>query len=74
MAFRYRGKANYRDTIFLCYGSYGVDMGRFISDACAVADTYYQMAQTWVSMRVPKEDWSHFIDDLRKNSKLTAVT
>jgi len=74
MAFRYRGKANYRDAIFLCYGSYGVDMNRFIADTYAVADAYHQMAQTWVSMRIPKDDWSHLLDDLGKNSRLTAAT
>jgi hypothetical protein len=71
MAFRYRGKANYRDAIFLCYGSYGADLNRFIGDASTVAAAYHAMAEAWVSARVPKADWEHLVEDLRTRSRLT---
>ncbi|MGH9962520.1 MAG: hypothetical protein ACREBC_36295, partial [Pyrinomonadaceae bacterium] len=74
MAFRYRGKANYRDAIFLSYGKHATQtqMSRFVKDTHVVASTYHAMSRDCVSCRVPVDDWSHFLDDLRVNSRLTA--
>ena len=74
MAFRYRGKANYRDAIFLCYGSHGPDMNRFLDDAFSVAGAYHRLSELWVSARTPDADWKHLVEDLQSNSKLTAAT
>lgn len=76
MAFRYRGKANYRDAIFLSYGKHSTQtqMSRFVKDTHVVASTYYAMSRAWVSCRVLIDDWNHFLDDLRVNSRLTAAT
>lgn len=76
MAFRYRGKANYRDAIFLSYGTHSTQthMRRFVEDTHVVASTYYAMSRDCVSCRVPVDDWSHLLDDLRVNSRLTAAT
>lgn len=74
MAFRYRGKANYRDAIYLCYGDVGANMKRFLFDLQAVAFAYNRMARMWIAARIPKEVWSDFEADLRTNSKLTAVS
>jgi hypothetical protein len=70
MAIRYRGKANYRDAIFLCYGN-AAPMADFVNDAASVANAYYRMAERWVSHRLPLDDWTHFLEDLQSNSKLT---
>ena len=72
MAFRYRGKANYRDALFLCYGAQGADMNRFLADAFAVAQRFHSMCEKWVSRHVPPADWERLVADLRENSKLTA--
>jgi hypothetical protein len=73
MAIRYRGKANYRDALFLCYGP-STEIGRFVKNISSVADAYHAMAVAWVSARTPVQDWSDFVRDLGVNSRLTAST
>lgn len=69
-AFRYRGKANYRDAIYLSYGR--DDTGRlrqFVSDLASVARTFSLMAAHYAAKRVVKNDWSEFIVDLEEYAK-----
>ncbi|WP_428357039.1 hypothetical protein [Methyloprofundus sp.] len=71
-AFRYRGKANYRDSIFLSYGnSYEEKIGPFIHDLRDVTKAFIQMAAFYCKKRVVKEDWELFIKDLEENTRLS---
>ncbi|WP_338430560.1 hypothetical protein [Synechococcus elongatus] len=71
-AFRYRGKANYRDSIFL---SYGVDNSEKIKilmqDLEKVSYVFQRMAAHYIAARVEKGSWSEFILDLEKSSRLS---
>ena len=56
-AFRYRGKANYRDSVFLSYGDdRSEELKQFILDLDTVA-----------TARVHKADWDEFVADLESN-------
>lgn len=74
MAFRYRGKANYRDAIFLSYGQRSPRMPEFLDDLNVVASAYYDFAQRWVERRTPSADWAHFLDDLGRRSLIATPT
>ena len=70
-AFRYRGKANYRDSIFLSYGNDKTEkMDVFINDLQKVSYAFQRMAAFYLSRRVEKGAWSELIADLEKNSRL----
>lgn len=71
-AFRYRGKANYRDSIFLSYGvDYGIGISRFTADLEIVSSAFLRMAAAYVRRRVTKESWGLFVDDLHSNGRIT---
>ena len=71
-AFRYRGKANYRDcTYFLInYEDSRNKENNFISDLDIVAEKFLIMSSYYLSKRAPKDDWESFILDLDDESKL----
>lgn len=74
-AFRYRGKANYRDSIFLSYGSDNSEkIKTFLQDLEKVSRTFQRMAAFYLSRRVEKGTWSDFIADLNANSRLSLET
>jgi len=67
-AFRYRGKANYRDSVFLSYGDDRSDeLKQFILDLDIVATAFLKMASTYAKARVHKADWNSFVADLETN-------
>jgi hypothetical protein len=69
-AFRYRGKANYRDALYLSYGNDDTEkLRQFISDLEAVAGVFSQMATHYAAKRVPRNDWVEFITDLDAHAK-----
>ena len=71
-SFRYRGKANYRDSIFLSYGnSYEDKMDLFVSDLKDVTAAFIRVASIYCQKRVAKGDWELFIYDLEKNTRLS---
>lgn len=71
-AFRYRGKANYRDSIYLSYGdNREEEIEVFINDLENIASKFLQMASFYVSKRVERGTWTEFIDDIDQNSQLT---
>lgn len=71
-AFRYRGKANYRDSIFLSYGnSYEEKMTPFVQDLRDVTKAFIRMASFYCQKRVARGDWELFIQDLEENSRLS---
>ena len=71
-AFRYRGKANYRDSIFLSYGHDNSEkIEVFVDDLEIVSRAFQRMASFYLSRRVEKGSWSEFVDDLGTNSRLS---
>lgn len=71
-AFRYRGKANYRDSIFLSYGDNNSEkIGIFIQDLEKVSCAFQRMAAHYISLRVEKGTWAEFVMDLEENSRLS---
>lgn len=71
-AFRYRGKANYRDSIYLSYGDNREgEIEIFIKDLENIALKFLKMAAFYASRRVEKGTWKAFIDDIDRNSQLT---
>lgn len=71
-AFRYRGKANYRDSIFLSYGNNNSEkIGVFVEDLKKVSYAFQRMAGYYLSRRVEKGTWEEFIADLEENSQLS---
>ncbi len=71
-AFRYRGKANYRDSIFLSYGYNNSEkIEIFISDLEKVSFAFQRMASFYLSRRVEKHTWKEFVSDLKENTRLS---
>lgn len=69
-AFRYRGKANYRDAIYLSYGRDDTErLRQFVSDLATVAGAFSLMAAHYVAKRVVRTDWDHFIADIEEHAK-----
>lgn len=71
-ASRYRGKANYRDAIYLAYGqSVPKMLEGFIDDLAAVLTGFSAMAAAYVSRRIGKAIWMAFIDDLENKRAIS---
>lgn len=71
-AFRYRGKVNYRDSIFMSYGDdHSSDVSELVQDAVIVSRAFQRMAAHYLHRRVESGAWQSFIDDLRANSRLS---
>lgn len=70
-AIRYRGKANYRDILFLSYGVADQRFIRFINDLEKVLFSFLEMTVICCSKRMDKAIWSEFIEDIEKNSHLS---
>ena len=67
-AFRYRGKAHYRDSVFLSYGNDNTEiLSQFNKDLELVATSYLKMASCYCAKRVESDDWESFISDLEEN-------
>lgn len=67
-AFRYRGKAHYRDSVFLSYGIRKEDtLKQFLTDLETVATSFVKMASFYCKKRVNENDWKSFIEDLEEN-------
>jgi len=70
-AFRYRGKANYRDAIYLTYGDTRTEeINQFTRDLETVATAHLRMAGHYANRRVEKGTWNQFIDDLEANLRV----
>ncbi len=71
-AFRYRGKAHYRDSIFLSYGDNHIDsIGQLIKDLNTVALGFVRAASYYCSVRVERGTWDLFVDDINNNTRLS---
>lgn len=71
-AFRFRGKANYRDSLFLSYGDdRSIQLADFCQDLFIVAKAFMRMAAFYLSRRVERDMWDNFLNDLEINSNLS---
>ena len=73
-AFRFRGKANYRDALYLTHdfcSTVGSDL--FIEDMEEVLKAYLRMAGAYCSRRMSKDEWMNFISDLTAHLKLSVM-
>jgi hypothetical protein len=71
-AFRYRGKANYREALFLGYGrSTETLLNSYIDDLAAVLTGFVAMAGAFSSKRLGNQLWTDFVGDLEKEKSFT---
>lgn len=69
---RFRGKSNYRDSIFLTYGENNTEsINTFISDLLNVSTVFLKCASTYCSKRVEQGTWDCFVDDVEENTCLS---
>jgi hypothetical protein len=67
-SFRYRGKANYRDSIYLSYGEDRTESIKvLVENLSYIATTFLKCACNYASERVEKGGWDSFIEDLEQN-------
>jgi hypothetical protein len=71
-AFRYRGKANYREALFLGYGTtIEPQLATYIDDLATVLDAFVSMAGAFCARRLGKTVWTEFHGDLQKHRAFT---
>jgi hypothetical protein len=71
-AFRYRGKANYREALFLGYGNATETLlDGYADDLAIVLRGFVAMAGAFVAKRIGQPLWSEFLDDLERNRAFT---
>jgi hypothetical protein len=71
-AARYRGKANYRDAIYLAYGrSVPRMLDGFIEDLATALGGFGAMAAGYVSRRIGENLWTEFLEDLEAKRSLS---
>jgi hypothetical protein len=71
-AFRYLGKANYRDSIYLSYGDNRSEaLSQLVNDLKTVANAFTRMAAIYVSRRVVAASWQSFSEDLTAHARFT---
>lgn len=67
-AFRYRGKAHYRDSIYLSYGTDRTQVvTTLIADLKVVAERFFAMASFYIVKRVEKGAWQNFVADMNES-------
>ena len=71
-AIRYRGKANYRDSIFLGYGLDNSDkLIVYLKDLDNVSGAFQRMAAIYLNKRIEAGLYDQFVNDLKVNSRLS---
>jgi hypothetical protein len=74
-ASRYRGKANYREALFLAYGSNTETILQgFVVDQASVLRAFLTMAGAFASRKLGRELWAEFLADVDTNKAFTANT
>lgn len=67
-AIRYRGKANYRDALFLGYGKFTeTALAGYVDDLSKVLDAFVTCAGIFCSRRLGKVVWDEFMDNIEQN-------
>ena len=68
-AFRYRGKANYREALFLSYGaSTNTILGQYADDLYQVLCAFVAMGGAYCSVSLGKDNWNAFVKDVRNHA------
>ncbi len=68
-AFRYRGKANYREALFLSYGANtNTILEKFISDMQEVLTAFVAMGGAYCSVTLGDELWNAFVQDVQHHA------
>ncbi len=71
-AFRYRGKANYREGLYLAHGKSVEQMiSGFVRDMSDVLEGFLVMAGAFASRRLGATLWDSFLEDLEKHRAFT---
>lgn len=71
-ASRYRGKANYRDAIYLAYGrSVPVMVEGFVGDLSNVLNGFTAMAAAYTSTRMGVDLWNAFVGDIEAKRSIS---
>lgn len=71
-AFRYRGKANYRDAIYLSYGNDNAgSVGALLTGLAITAIAFVRMSAHYVSRRVEVGTWATYADDVATSARFT---
>ncbi|WP_020183559.1 hypothetical protein [Methylotenera sp. 1P/1] len=71
-AFRYRGKANYRDAIYLSYGAdRTAALTQLTEDLATVSKAFINMSAHYISRRVVRGNWDSYADDINSNARFT---
>ncbi|MGI2097445.1 hypothetical protein [Shewanella glacialipiscicola] len=69
---RFRGKSNYRDSLFLSYGENNSELlDLFITDLLSVSKVFLKCAVSYCSRRVESGTWDSFLSDIEENTCLT---
>ena len=69
-AFRYRGKANYRDSIYLSYGAnWQATINELSADLEVVGYAFFRVAAALVRTRSQRGSWQEFALDIKQNFK-----
>ncbi|MDZ4086937.1 MAG: hypothetical protein U1E69_09050, partial [Tabrizicola sp.] len=72
-ASRYRGKANYREALFLAYGSSTEgSLTGFVDDMYVVLKGFLAMAGAFASRKLGNQLWSEFVTDVDAKRAFTA--
>jgi uncharacterized protein (UPF0332 family) len=72
MAFRCRGKANYRDALFLTYNTDAVPRQKeLIENMIKTTDAFLKLTSYYLYYRLPKDYWHILLDDLKIHSTLS---
>lgn len=73
-AFRYRGKVNYRDSLFLTYGEDNTnDVIQLVEDLKTVSEAFQRMSAGYIKAKINKDSWDLFYGDLTENSRLSVT-
>ncbi len=71
-ASRYRGKANYRDSVYLAYGrSVPTQVDGLVNDLAKVLTGFSSMAAAYVSARLGSDLWQHYLDDIESKRSVS---
>lgn len=74
-ASRYRGKANYREALFLAYGkSTGTILEGFLLDQAVVLRAFLAMAGAFACKKIGKSLWDEFVADVDANRAFSINT
>lgn len=74
-AARYRGKANYREALFLAYGNNTETILKgFVADQATVLRAFLAMAGAFTSRKLGKTLWADFVDDVDANRAFSTST